>query len=363
LPGDAPESAEPHTSPTSEGPGKSTRPGPGSRRDTAVPFPEAPPFRVSIDLVDGSRIVGVPGIESVRVRTARARMDIALDRIARVVIADDRETAAFALQSGDRIEGVLDLPSIGMKTVFGEVSIGVEHVHVITVRLKTGDIRYGANTTVRTEMYEALHDDHGRIPRYTKHEVFGNSKCFTELLRRAKTTLIQPMDNPKRRYKYVHSGTHEYPTLERVRNNWISVMIRAGGLTCGVRIDDFNLMFTDGHKSLNDAIAGGYIEPLVIVDSYHGRYAWRNPTVIADGTSPTETRDYPTILVTFKVKDREEFTGVKFHSNQDFSKRYDGLLIYRFPSDYDISSHRIDEDKPRDVKKEKWKMEVGDEVF
>ena len=343
LPSDASESTGPHTSLTSEAPRKSTRPEPRSPGDTAALFPEAPSFRFSIDLVDGSHIVGVPSIESVRVQTVHAKMDIALDQIASIEIADDHETAALALQNGDRIKGVLDLPSIGMKTVFGEVSIGIEHVNVINVRLKTGDARYGTNTTVRTETYEALCDNQGRIPRYTKHKPFGNGKCYTELLRRAKTTLIQPIDNTKRRFKYVHSGTHEYPTLERVRDNWISVWIRAGGMTTGVRIADFNLMFADGHKSLNDAIAGGYIEPLVILDSASERYAWRNPTVVADGASPTETRSYPSMLITFKVRNRADFTGVKFHSNKDFSKTYDGMHIYRYPSDYDISLYRTDE--------------------
>jgi hypothetical protein len=324
---------------------------------------DAPPFRFSVDLVDGSRIVGVPSIESVSVRTVYAKMDIALHHIARIEIADDRKTAALALQNGDRIKGILDLPSIGMETVFGEVSIAIEHARVISVRLKTGDARYGTNTTVRTEAYEALYDSQGRIPRYTKHEIFGNGKCYTELLRRAKTTLIQPIDNPKIRVKHVHSGTHEYPTTERVRNNWVSVWIRAGGLTRAVRIAEFNLMFADGQRSLNDAIAGGYIEPLVIVDSAGDQYAWRDPTVIADGTSPTGIRSFPTMQVTFKVKNRAEFTGVKFNSNQDFAKTHDGMRIYKFPSDYGISLHRTDEDNAKDGKAEKGKAEAGKEVF
>jgi hypothetical protein len=324
---------------------------------------DAPAFRFSIDLAHGLRIVGVPSIKSVRVRTVYATMDIALYHIASIEIAHGRRTAALALRNGDRITGVLNLPSIRMETVHGEVSVGIEHVRVIGVRLKTEDARYGTNTTVRTEMYEALYDKQGKIPRYTKHKIFGNSKCHTELFKRAKTTSIHPIDNTRVRVKYVRSGTHEYPTTEKVRNNWISVWIRAGGWTRAVRIADFNLMFADGHKSLNDAIAGGYIEPLVIVDSYHGQYAWRNPTVIADGTSPTETKSFPAMLMTFKVRNRAEFTGVKFHSNQDFSERGDGMSVHKFPSDYDISLHRTDEEKAEKEKAEKGKAEVGREVF
>jgi len=69
------------------------------------------------------------------------------------------------------------------------------------------------------------------------------------------------------------------------------------------------------------------------------------------------------MLITFKVKNRAEFTGVKFHSNKDFSKTYDGMRIHKFPSDYDISLHRTDEGKAKDEKAEKGKTEVGKEVF
>jgi hypothetical protein len=294
-------------------------------------------LRLELELVDGSRIIGVPTIKSVPVQTSYATMDIPLKQIVNIRIEDNHETASFELQNGDKLKGVVDLASIKIETVFGEVSIGIEHARAISVRRYAQDPRYGRNTAVQKEMYEALYDKQGQIPKYTKRKSFGNSKCYTALLNRATTTMIQPIDNPKRRYKYVQSGMHEYLTSEGVRNNWISVMIRGGGMTQNVCIDDFSLIFTDGNKSLNDAIAKGHIEPLVVIDSGVDQYAWRNPTVIADGTSPTESRSFPSMMITFKVTNGAEFTGVKFHSNRNFSKTHDGMQIYKYPRGYEIS--------------------------
>ena len=48
-------------------------------------------------------------------------------------------------------------------------------------------------------------------------------------------------------------------------------------------------------------------------------------------------KNYPGIIITFKVKNKAEFSGVRFYSNRSFSKTYDGMRIYKFASDYEIS--------------------------
>ena len=48
-----------------------------------------PELRLSLDLVDGSRVIGVPSIKSVPVQTPYATMDIALKQIKSIKIEDD----------------------------------------------------------------------------------------------------------------------------------------------------------------------------------------------------------------------------------------------------------------------------------
>jgi hypothetical protein len=92
------------------------------------------PLRLAIDLVDGSHIIGVPSITSVPVQTSFAKIDIPLEKIARIELKDDHETASVELQNGDMLKGVLNLKPIELETLFGKVSVEVQHATSIHVR-------------------------------------------------------------------------------------------------------------------------------------------------------------------------------------------------------------------------------------
>jgi hypothetical protein len=90
-------------------------------------------LRLSVDLIDGSYIIGVPNIEAVPVQTSYAKMTIPLATIRSFTIEDDHETASFELQNGDRLKGVINLAPLALNAMFGTVSIGMEHVTRISV--------------------------------------------------------------------------------------------------------------------------------------------------------------------------------------------------------------------------------------
>jgi len=94
-----------------------------------------PDLRLEIDLVDGSRIIGVPSLESVSVQTSYAKMDIQLKQILTIEIEDDHEKAAIDLRNGDKLKGVISLEPIKLETVFGKVKIGVGNIRKINVML------------------------------------------------------------------------------------------------------------------------------------------------------------------------------------------------------------------------------------
>lgn len=93
------------------------------------------PLRLNIDLVDGSRLVGVPSAESVPVRTPYAKMDIELKLIRTVKIAGDHESAAIDMRNGDQLKGVIRLEPIKLETIFGSVSVATEHIREFRVVL------------------------------------------------------------------------------------------------------------------------------------------------------------------------------------------------------------------------------------
>jgi hypothetical protein len=69
----------------------------------------------------------------VPVQTSYAKMNIPLKQIVKIKIDDDHETASFELQNGDMLKGVLDLGPIKLETIFGEVSVRIEHIRSVAV--------------------------------------------------------------------------------------------------------------------------------------------------------------------------------------------------------------------------------------
>jgi hypothetical protein len=98
----------------------------------------APQLRVELDLVDGSRVIGTPSIDSVAVETPYAKMDVQLKQILTLRIGKDRETATLELRNGDKLKGVVDLGALKLNTVFGKVKIGAEHIKGLRVMLSGG---------------------------------------------------------------------------------------------------------------------------------------------------------------------------------------------------------------------------------
>ena len=93
------------------------------------------PLRLELALVDGSRIIGIPGIAAVPVETSYAKMNVPLKQIQSMKIGEDHETVSFVLQNGDKLKGVINLAPIKLTTIFGPVSINVAHIKQFDVVL------------------------------------------------------------------------------------------------------------------------------------------------------------------------------------------------------------------------------------
>ncbi len=107
--------------------------GPGMGRAGMGETSAVPPLTLSVDLSDGSRLVGTPGIKSLAVQTPYAKLEIALDQVRSVTVARDRESAAIELANGDRVNGALILKTLVLQTAFGKFSIGLEQMVKIDV--------------------------------------------------------------------------------------------------------------------------------------------------------------------------------------------------------------------------------------
>jgi hypothetical protein len=80
--------------------------------------------RLTLQLTDGSCIIGIPSIAAFPIRTSYAEMNIPLRHIRRVKIQEGADKlAVLDLQNGDRLQGMIGLDQIALTTVFGDVSV------------------------------------------------------------------------------------------------------------------------------------------------------------------------------------------------------------------------------------------------
>ncbi len=81
-------------------------------------------LRLELNLIDGSRIIGVPTIESVPIHTSYAKMVVPLKQVLVIKVDENHETASLDLRNGDKLKGVINMAPIKLETLFGKVSVG-----------------------------------------------------------------------------------------------------------------------------------------------------------------------------------------------------------------------------------------------
>jgi hypothetical protein len=85
------------------------------------------------ELTDGSRVVGVPAIEELKLVSSLGKIAVPFKLLAQVSFKTDKETASVLLASGDKLSGVVDLESLHLETTWGKVNIGQEYLKRLDV--------------------------------------------------------------------------------------------------------------------------------------------------------------------------------------------------------------------------------------
>lgn len=96
--------------------------------------------RLDLDLIDGSRVIGVPVLTSVPVQTSYAKMDIPLRQIVSMEFTADYEKVSLALRNGDSLLGVVHLEAVSLDTLFGKVEIAIVSIKQARVLLSGGPL-------------------------------------------------------------------------------------------------------------------------------------------------------------------------------------------------------------------------------
>lgn len=142
---------------------------------------------------------------------------------------------------------------------------------------------------------------------------------------------------------YIYSGNNTNIFEEVVTNRWITLCFFAGYYTNSTYVSNLKLNFNDNTTyTIREAVANGYIEPLVICESNSSNnHIWTNVINILDGGS-TSTSGYPQLKIMFKVKEKSPIKSINFNTNKAWNTTGDGLTVFKHKEGFEISTTPLD---------------------
>lgn len=103
----------------------------------------APVLHLVFDLSDGSRVIGIPSIDRLKVATQYADLEVQLSQVRTVEFSAENHTAKLSLQNGDLLNGRLAATEIAAKTIFGPVTVPLAQVRRMQVAVSGGPLPEG----------------------------------------------------------------------------------------------------------------------------------------------------------------------------------------------------------------------------
>jgi hypothetical protein len=108
--------------------------GMNSRAATPTVATNNSPLTVILNLEDGSRLVGKCAPRDLPLRSAAiGKIQIPLQQIRAIKFSDNKEVATVTLQDGDKLQVNVLMPSLEVRTVFGNVAIRLELIRDLCV--------------------------------------------------------------------------------------------------------------------------------------------------------------------------------------------------------------------------------------
>ena len=104
----------------------------------------APALRLVLELSDGSRIIGTPSIDKLKMSTSYADMEIPFSKLRVIEFGTGTDHTAHAgLRNGDTLNAQLAATEIVMKTVIGQVTVPFAQVRKLRVNVAVGTMPEG----------------------------------------------------------------------------------------------------------------------------------------------------------------------------------------------------------------------------
>jgi hypothetical protein len=90
--------------------------------------------RVTLNLTDGSRVIGIAELPALAVRSETlGRIEIPLEKVRGVKFDANHESATVTLSNGDRVQGAIGVETLALRTLVGRVTIPLNVVRDLAV--------------------------------------------------------------------------------------------------------------------------------------------------------------------------------------------------------------------------------------
>ena len=80
-------------------------------------------IRVAVELSDGSKMIGIPGVATISVKSEIGKLDVPFAKVKSMSFREDHEGITVILINGDQFSGTHSLGRLELKTIVGSVTI------------------------------------------------------------------------------------------------------------------------------------------------------------------------------------------------------------------------------------------------
>jgi small nuclear ribonucleoprotein (snRNP)-like protein len=102
-------------------------------RGEAPPSISTRPISVRVELVDGSRLFGATPILAVRLNSSVGKLELPLSKVKTIEFRNEQQNVTVTLNNGDTLSGKLDVTSLQLRTLLGEVKVDLHNCSTLTV--------------------------------------------------------------------------------------------------------------------------------------------------------------------------------------------------------------------------------------
>lgn len=113
-----------------------------AKADDPAPTPAPPPaatpsVQMTIELVEGSKILGTPiDLTALPMKVDFGEIEVALTLIQQLTFTKDRASIVVKFRNSDQVTGALLLKQVKIKTAFGQATIPIERIAKMTIAPK-----------------------------------------------------------------------------------------------------------------------------------------------------------------------------------------------------------------------------------